>query len=99
MFVQDRQVAINAQCNSQANDGVAMKNNEQHNEVTIQDPEQERVSERLSASQEAKVVAVENIIAAQASGDMHQLSEHLLAMLSNKIPAACSSVYRLAQGG
>lgn len=63
-----------------------MKSNEQNNEVITQDPEQERVSERLSASQQAKVVAIENIIAAQASGDMHQLSEHLLAMLDGLSP-------------
>ncbi len=55
-------------------------------ETTVQDPQTERVTQRLSASQQAKAVALEDIIAARAAGDLHQLSEHLLAMLEGLSP-------------
>lgn len=55
-------------------------------ETTAQDPQTERVIQRLSASQQAKAVALEDIIAARAAGDLHQLSEHLLAMLEGLSP-------------
>ncbi len=55
-------------------------------ETTAEDPQTERVTQRLSASQQAKAVAIEDIIAARAAGDLHQLSEHLLAMLEGLSP-------------
>ena len=46
----------------------------------------EQVEQRLNASQQAKAVVIEDIIAAQAAGDMDKLSEHLLAMLEGVSP-------------
>jgi polyphosphate kinase 2 len=54
--------------------------------ATAPDPQIEQVSQRLTASQQAKAVAIEDIIAARAAGDLHQLSQHLLAMLDGLSP-------------
>ncbi len=45
-----------------------------------------QVEQRLSASQHAKAVALEDIIAARSAGDIEKLFEHLLAMLEGVSP-------------
>ncbi|GGW55681.1 polyphosphate kinase 2 [Alishewanella tabrizica] len=76
-----------------------MKKEQPISEALIQDPEQERVNERLNASQNAKVAVVENIIAAHAAGDMHQLSAHLLAMLEGISPDDLSQLSKALNKG
>lgn len=51
-----------------------------------QPPLAHEVEQRLSASQQAKAVAIEDIIEARKAGDVHQLSQHLLSILDGLSP-------------
>lgn len=68
---------------------------EQRQEPTaVSDPESQQIEQRLSASQHAKTVAIEDIIDARKAGDLQQLSQHLLSMLEGLSPDDLGQISR-----